>query len=327
MAFRATTFLRQELKLRPTFELALRASCLQLVLARWGLETASLMGLRGEHTANDDDRKVRAVEAITSALYESGLDDHATATEKTMLDKPYKTWEYGDYVYGDHWEALGVLQWLLGRQHAIPAYYSSFDRARLFQNSGIMPADPSTIEKFVDSFMASQIHQTFDAHQLRRAVDTSEAWIWRARAQVLLGLRDEISRAESQQSQATQETPLDEALRARHVPHSLRKLAADLPKTIPLAARCAYEKKLIGEIESDDFGIAVEMKEDGEVPAGQRRTATVPYPNLEPEHLDALRKIAESRFLAFAWALGKIDGWDPAQTGELVSINLITTAS
>ncbi|KAJ2829219.1 hypothetical protein IWW50_000971 [Coemansia erecta] len=281
------------------------------------------MGLKGEQTANDDDRKMRAVEAITSAMYESGLDDHATAAEKAMLDKPYKTWEYSDYVYGDHWESLGVLQWLLGRQHTIPVYYSSFDRARLFQNSGIMPADPSTIEKFVDPFMSSQIHQTFDKPQLQRAVDTSEAWIWRARAQVLLGLRDEIRQEESKPASNSGDSPLEATLRARHIPHSLRKMAADLPKTIPLAAQRAREKDLISDVEGNDFGIAVEMKEDGKVPAGQRRSAIVPYSNLDPDHQDALRKIAESRFLALAWSLGKIDGWRPKETGEVVSINQI----
>ncbi|KAJ2727838.1 hypothetical protein H4S00_001331 [Coemansia sp. D1744] len=321
MAFRTTAILRQGLKLRPPFELALRSSCLQLVLARWGLETAALMGLRGEQTANDDDRKVRAVEAITTAMYESGLDDHATSAEKSMLDKPYRTWEYSDYAYGDHWEALGVLQWLLSRQHAVPTYYSSFDRARLFQNSGIMPADPSTIEKFVDSFMSSQIHQTFDKQQLQRAVDTSEAWLWRARAQVLLGLRDEISRADAKPSGDAQDSPLEAKLRAQNIPHSLRKMAADMPKTIPLAAQRAHEKGIIGEVEGGDFGIVVEMKEDNAVPTEQRRTATVPYSSLDPDHLDALRKIAESRFLAFAWALGKIDKWCPEKTAELVSIN------
>ncbi|KAJ2453505.1 hypothetical protein EV183_002144 [Coemansia sp. RSA 2336] len=318
MAFRATRIMNQNLRLRPAFELALRSSCLQLVLARWGLETAALMGLRGEQTASDDDRKVRAVEAITSALYESGLDDHATSTEKTMLDKPYRSWEYSDYVYGDHWESLGVLQWLLGRQHTIPAYYSNFDRARLFQNSGILPADPTTIEKFVDSFMSSQIHQTFDQQQLQHAVDVSEAWMWRARAQVLLGLRDEIAAADEKSGQ---DTPLEATLRARHIPHSLRKMAADLPKTIPLAAQQAFDKGILAELEGNDFAIAVEMKEDGS--SSGHKTANVPYSNLDSDHLDALRKIAESRFLAFAWALGKQDVWDVEKTGELVSINPI----
>ncbi|KAJ2654581.1 hypothetical protein IW148_006333, partial [Coemansia sp. RSA 1199] len=208
MAFRTTAILRQGLKLRPPFELALRSSCLQLVLARWGLETAALMGLRGEQTANDDDRKVRAVEAITTAMYESGLDDHATSAEKSMLDKPYRTWEYSDYAYGDHWEALGVLQWLLGRQHAIPTY---------------RPA----------------------AH---------------AHAQVLLGLRDEISRTDAKPSGNTQDSPLEAKLRAQNIPHSLRKMAADLAKTISLATQRSHEKGIIGEVVPDyfdDFGVVI----------------------------------------------------------------------
>ncbi|KAJ1986388.1 hypothetical protein GGI25_006285 [Coemansia spiralis] len=319
MTFRATVILRQELKLRPPFELALRSSCLQLVLARWGLETAALMGVKGDQTANDDDRKVRAVEAITRAMYESGLDDHATATEKTMLEKPYKSWDYSDYVYGDHWEALGVLQWLIGRQHKIPPYYSNFDRARLFQSTGIMPADPSTIEKFVDPFMAPQMHQLLDKKQLQHEIAVAEAWIWRARAQILLELRDEIEKAEAQKITASnEETPLETVMRTKHIPQSLQKLAREMPKTIPLAAKRAYAKGLVSLLEANDFAIAVELKDSS-------NTTNVPYTNLDPNHLDAIRKIAESRFLAFAWAVGKTNDWSTESVSELVSINPISS--
>ncbi|KAJ2120898.1 hypothetical protein IW147_004687 [Coemansia sp. RSA 720] len=186
-----------------------------------------------------------------------------------------------------------------------------------------MPADLSTIEKFIDSFMSSQIHQIFDKQQLQCAVDTSEAWIWRARAQVLLGLRDEISRTDAKPSGNTQDFPLEAKLRAQNIPHSLRKMAADLPKTIPLAAQRAHEKGIIGEVVPgyfDDFGVVMKI-ENNDVPTEQRRSATVPYSFLDPDHLDALRKIAESRFLAFAWALGKIDKWCPEKASELVPIN------
>ncbi|KAJ2807201.1 hypothetical protein H4R21_000574 [Coemansia helicoidea] len=323
MGFRATSVLRQGLALRPAPALARRASCLQLVLARWGLETAALMGLRGEQTANDDARKVRAVEAITSALYASGLDGHATAAERAMLEKPYRAWEYDEYVYGDHWEAMGVLQWLLGRQGAIPPYYSSFDRAQLFQSTGVMPADPSTIERFVESSAQAPARAYIDAQQLQHAVGVSEAWIWRARAQVLLGLRDEISGANAKPSAAGEEAPADAALRRQRVPHGLRKMAADLPRTIPLAAQRAHERGLVDRVEGNDFGIAVEVATDGPA-AGGTTPATVPYRGLDTEHQEALRKIAESRFLAFAWALGKIDEWDPDRTCDLLSINPIS---
>ncbi|KAJ2051548.1 hypothetical protein IW146_006156 [Coemansia sp. RSA 922] len=317
MAFRVSSILRQELKLRPAYELALRSSCLQLVLARWGLETAALMGLGGDQTANDDGRKVRAVEAITAAMYESGLDEHATKAEKDMLEKPYRSWEYNDYVYGDHWESFGVLQWILGRQHTIPAYYSNFDRAKLFQSSGIMPADPSTVEKFVGPFMSSQ--HTIEAQQLQREVDVSEAWVWRARAQVLLGLREEIDSAKSTLS-GDQESPLETTLRAKHIPNSLRKMAADMPKTIPLAAKRAHARGLVESLEGGDFAIAVELKGDSDAV-----TTSVPYANLDQQHLDAIRKIAESRFLAFAWSLEKASDWDIGKVGELVSINPISS--
>ncbi|KAJ1734501.1 hypothetical protein LPJ61_001037 [Coemansia biformis] len=325
MGFRATAVMRQALKLRPAAELARRSSCLQLVLARWGLETAALMGLRGDQTANDEERKARAVDAITSALYESGLDGHASASERAMLEKPYGAWEYDDYVYGDHWEAMGVLQWLLARQHAIPPYYSSFDRAQLFQNTGIMPADPSTIETFVDSFAPARVQPHIGTQQLRTAVGAAEAWLWRARAQVILDLPSDIGGVDAQPSPGDKEAPVEAVLRARRIPHSLRKMAADLPRTIPLAAKRAHELGAVDKVEGDDFGIAVEVTGGASEgpPAGPARPTTVPYRGLDAGHLDALRKIAESRFLAFAWALGKIDDWDPDRTGDLVSINPI----
>ncbi|KAJ1719354.1 hypothetical protein LPJ53_005875 [Coemansia erecta] len=320
MPFGASPILRQSLQLRPTFELALRSSCLQLVLARWGLETAALMQQRDNKPAPDDERKARAVEAITTAMYESGLDDHATAKEKTMLDKPYRAWEYADYTYGDHWESFGILQWILGRQHTIPPYYSNFDRARLFQSTGILPIDPSTVEKFVNQFMSSQTHQTLDSQQLQHEVDISEAWFWRARAQVLLGLQDEIKRADSLKAECGKTSPLDDALKAKHIPHALRKMAAEMPKSIPLAARRALAKGIIKEVEADDFAISVEMKSsESDAP----RTVSVPYSNLDENHHDAIRKIAEARFLAFAWSLGKTKDWDADQVGEMVSINPI----
>ncbi|KAJ1964861.1 hypothetical protein GGI12_001160 [Dipsacomyces acuminosporus] len=326
MAFRATAFLRQELKLRPAFEIALRSSCLQLVLSRWGLETAALMGVQGEKTANDDDRKVRAVDAITSAMYESGLDDHMTKAEKTMLEKPYKTWEYNDYMYGDNWEAFGVLQWLLGRQHSIPAYYSNFDRAHLFQSTGIMPADPTSIGRYVDTFMSSHTHQSLDTKELAHEIDVAEAWYWRARAQILLNLREEIKKAEEEKAKGADETPLEAALRTKHVPHSLRKMANDLPKTIPLASKRAHAKGIIGAVENDDFGITVEMRDTGSDSSSNRpKTVVVPYTSLSSDHLDAIRKIAESRFLAFAWSLGKVDQWDADQITDLTSINPISS--
>ncbi|KAJ2004894.1 hypothetical protein GGI04_002441 [Coemansia thaxteri] len=322
MAFRASIFLRQELKVRPAFELALRSSCLQLVLSRWGLETAALMGLRGEQSASNDDRKERAVEAITKAMYESGLDEHATDLEREMLEKPYRSWEYKDYVYGDHWESFGVLQWILGRQHTIPAYYSSFDRARLFQSTGIMPADPTTVEKFVDPFMSSHMRQTVDASQLQHEVDIAEAWVWRARAQVLLTLREELAKeTEADSSSKVSDTPVQAALRSKHIPHSLRRMAADLPKTIPLAAKRAHAKGLVKAVEDDDFAITVELKDT----AGQHKSALVPYSSLDQDHLDSIRKIAESRFLAFAWSLGKADSWDVEKVGEIVSINPLSS--
>ncbi|KAJ2741416.1 hypothetical protein GGI20_005208 [Coemansia sp. BCRC 34301] len=318
MAFRVSSILRQELRLRPAVDLAVRSSCLQLVLARWGLETAALMGLYGEQTANDNDRKVRAVEAITAAMYESGLDSHATQTEKNMLEKPYRAWEYSDFVYGDHWESFGVLQWILGCQHAVPAYYSHFDRARLFQTTGVMPADPSTVEKFVGPFRSQHTWRPSDA--LQREIDVSEAWVWRARAQVLLDLRTEIGGAKAA-SQSDGSSPLDATLRDKHIPHSLLKLAADMPNTIPLAAKRAHARGLVETLEDSDYAIAVEMKGGG----SEARPARVPYANLDQEHLNAIRKIAEARFFAFAWSVEKVGDWDIDKIGELVSINPISS--
>ncbi|KAJ1776133.1 hypothetical protein LPJ77_003627 [Coemansia sp. RSA 2523] len=317
MAFRTTAILRQGLKLRSPIELAQRTACLELVIIRCGMEIAGLDGPCSEYTAAIEN----TVEAITTAMYENRLDVHATSAEKSMLVKPYRTWKPSDYAYGDHCEALGVLLWLLGRQQAIPTYYSHTDWHRLLGDSSIILHESPNIEKYVNSFMSSQIHQTFDKQQLQRAVGTSEAWLWRSRAQALLGLRDKLCRIYSNLTGDTQDSSLEAKLRALNIPHSQCKMIANLHETIPLAAQRAHEKGFIGEIVGGDFGVGMDIKENNAVPAEQRRSATVPYSSLDPDHLDSLRRIAESRFLAFAWASGKIDKWCPEKAGELAPIN------
>ncbi|KAJ2904447.1 hypothetical protein GGI21_004291 [Coemansia aciculifera] len=181
-----------------------------------------------------------------------------------------------------------------------------------------MPADPSTVNVFVSQFKSQQPQHSADT--LQREVDIAEAWVWRARAQVLLGLRKDIGSA-AISSQTDSDSPLEAALRDKHIPSSLRKLATDMPKTIPLAAKRAHAKGLVEALEGGDFAIAVELK-GGD---SNSKPVYVPYANLDKEHLDAIRKIAESRFLGFAWALEKVGDWDIDRIGELVSINPISS--
>ncbi|KAJ1920128.1 hypothetical protein H4219_001501 [Mycoemilia scoparia] len=320
--------------LRPAFELALRASCLQLVLARWGLETAAALGVQGEKVANDDDRKARAVDAITKAAFAGGLDDYLTEQEKYVLEKAYKTWEYDDFELGSHWESLGILQWLLGRQHKVPPYYSSFDRASIFQATGVMPADPSTIDTFVNSYLSPQSHHLLDDASLKREIDIAEAWNWRARAQVIMDLRDQIIEEAKEKSGsakssdiADEETIVDRMMREKRIPQSLRGMVKNISQVMKSATSRAIEKEIIKEAIDDDFGIVVELKPE-EMPEGASpsdREVLIPYSKLEGKNHESLRKISEARLFAFAWSTSKIEEWDIGKMVEILSINPVSS--
>ncbi|KAJ1672835.1 hypothetical protein EV182_006398 [Spiromyces aspiralis] len=279
-----------------------------------------------------DDRKVRAVEAIANAAFDGGLEDYLTAKERALLEKPYQTWGQDDFDQGMHWESFGVLQWLLGRQHKIPHYFANFDRASLFQATGVMPANPSTIDAFVNSYMSAQAHHLLDTSRLRHEVAVAEAWNWRARVQVVMDLRDQIlEEAAAKAGRKLEQGPPEEEDEARvvdrimaekRVPRSLRRMVRDLDQVVRTATGRAIERSLIENSADDDFGITVELKPE-EVRAGGQRETVLPYSKLDSKVHDSLRRISEARLFAFAWAVSKLEDWDIEHMAELGSIGPI----
>ncbi|PVU97446.1 hypothetical protein BB561_000552 [Smittium simulii] len=326
-------------QLRPSFELALRAASIQLVLARWGLETATKMDIASGKDALQDERRSKAIEAIRNTVLNGGLQDSLTEEELTIIKKDHGAWEGKDFLYGKHWESLGIFSWLLGRRNEIPHYFSNFDRVQLFQSTGILPGDTKTVDSFVNSYMSIQAKFTIENDILKKQMDLAEIWYWRARLQVLMDLRDDILINEqkdldknnsdsnnSDQFEISNKRIL-EYLRAKNIPTSLRPIIKNIPDILHSATKRAIELGLLSQSTDRDFGVLAEIIESTN-PSGHhkknsedgKKESILKYADLDSKDHDALMNIAESRMMAFAWATGKIDKWS---TEEMHNVGLI----
>ncbi|OLY79645.1 hypothetical protein AYI68_g6158 [Smittium mucronatum] len=324
--------------LRPGFEIALRAASLQLVLSRWGMEMATKMEQAKGSDPENDERRAKAVNAITETALNGGLVDSLTEKEMNMLKKDQGTWEYEDFQYGKYWESLGILSWLLGRRNEVPQYFSSFDRVKLFQSTGILPGDPNTIDSFINSFMSTQGVFSIKNSILKREIDLAEIWYWRSRMQVLIDLKDQLAKSGSNTTpDSSSSSNLDsqnddvvqQQLENKRIPHSLRRSIKDSQAILEAATKRAIELGLLDQKIDSDFAVIVET--DVESPQSSQNSSNgnsnsrveipIPYEKLEKKDHDALMDIAEARLMAFAWATGKLDAWDPKKMANIGSIN------
>ncbi|PVU87584.1 hypothetical protein BB559_005975 [Furculomyces boomerangus] len=358
VSFRSATFLSRTLKspsiplrnytsnqfkLKPSFEIALRAACLQLMLARWGLETATKLDFAKSNEFKIDDRRMRAFESITNTALNGGLSESLTEKEMEMLQKDPGTWEYQDFSYGKFWESLGkyififqtcfyklcILAWMLGRRNEIPSYFSSFDRVLLFQSTGILPGDSKTIDSFINSYMSLQAKFSLEDTILKREIDIAEIWYWRARLQVLLDLKDQIIKEQENKESGNEkksniEKIIEKELLKKNVPHSLRSIIKNSKGVLESATKRAIDLQLLSQSDTEDFDIVIEVLDDQKNhPNASSKPAetTIPYNKLEKKDHDALMDIAEARMMAFAWTTGKLDKWDPEKMLQVGSIN------
>ncbi|OMJ22195.1 hypothetical protein AYI69_g5476 [Smittium culicis] len=316
-------------KLRPSFEIALRAASLQLVLSRWGLEMASKMELANGLDPEADERRLKAVTSISDTALNGGLAGSLTDLEMEMLKKDPGTWEYNDFQYGKYWESLGIFSWLLGRRNEVPFYFSSFDRVKLFHSTGILPGDPSTIDSFVNSFMSIQTNFSINDSILKREIDLAEIWYWRSRMQVLIDLKDQLSQSNKNNTAPTADNSeklndiFQQELENKKIPHSLRKTVKNSSFILESATKRAIELDLLKQDILSDFVVIVETR-DNSPDADQSSPPTeipIPYEKLEKKDHDALMDIAEARMMAFAWATGKLESWDSEKMANIGSIN------
>ncbi|PVV01349.1 hypothetical protein BB560_004235 [Smittium megazygosporum] len=277
------------------------------------------------------ERTQRAIETITNTARDGGLANTLTTQEMEMLKKEPGTWEYEDLIYGNFWESLGVLTWLLGRSHEIPPYYSNFNKMEVFNSTGILPGDPKTIDSFVNSFMAVQTNFSVNGDDLKREIDLAEAWYWRARVQSLIDMKHYILENEMKDIKDKSDDIPDQIIRRymreRHIPLSLKPLVKNIDMILHSATKRGIEMGLLSQINDEDFGIQVELfsaespSDASEHPNIKKTPTLMNYSNLESKDHKALMNIAEGRMMAFAWATQKLDQWSIENMSKVGSVN------
>ncbi|KAJ1922478.1 hypothetical protein IWQ60_006505 [Tieghemiomyces parasiticus] len=325
---------------RSASEVATRAVCLQLVMARWGMEMALKMG------HGDEETKTKALENIAKTSEEPIIAQNLSAKEHELMAKEDGQWDRDDLQCHGHWESLGVLLWMLTNKVDLPPYYEMFSRPLLFNTTGVLPAVPKTIHDFVGNAQHSHARRT--PAEVQRAIDVAEAWYWRAHAQRLLTTREELgldradhgpsgsgNQSSSQDSFLQASPTMVQAADVAKLPRGFVKLLRGLPDAIARASRLAHEHKLIEAVAEDDFGIDsnalyvnlgvnknIPLNDDGspmEYPVNW-----IPYHRVDASGMYLLTDIAQHRMLAFNWLTGTVQDWD-ADLTELPSINPVSS--
>ncbi|KAJ1983192.1 hypothetical protein H4R33_004846 [Dimargaris cristalligena] len=313
---------------RSPAEIATRSACLQLVLARWGMEMALKMG---HGNAN--------------------LSGH----EKLLMLKEDGEWNLEDLHCHGHWESLGILLWTLARVKDIPPYYEMFSRPQLFNATGIQPAKPITIHNFISS--AEQHYQPRPTAQFHEAVNKAEAWYWRAHAQRLLQTREQLGldgenpsgsdpsapSSTSAPEPASASTRLESSptmaanpTERTRLPRSFLKFLKGLPHAIDQASDLALEHHFIAAKTDGDFGVEsgalygnlghpqhnIPLNDDGS--AMEIPPTWMPYKQIDDSGHFLLSDIAQHRMLAFGWLAGRVTDWDTDKT-QLPNVNPVSS--
>ncbi|KAJ1959477.1 hypothetical protein IWQ62_004596 [Dispira parvispora] len=314
---------------RSPHEIASRAACLQILLARWGMEMAVKMG------HGDADTKSKALDNIRQITQDDLVNQNLSAKEMRLLQQEDGSWNREDLDVHGHWESLGILLWTLSRQPTIPPYYEMFSRPKLFNATGVLPAVPQTIHDFIAQ--ANQQKSPRSPHEWHRAIDMAEAWYWRSSAQRLLDAREELGLdhgdANNPHLQASP-TMGGEKVHQK-IPPSVIKFLKGIPQAIAQASLLAKEQGLITERVEDDFGVEsaalygnlgqpknIPLNDDSS--AMEQPITWLPYRTIDASGLMLLADIAQHRMLAFSWLTGKINNWDEDRT-QLQPINPVNS--
>ncbi|OMH81279.1 hypothetical protein AX774_g5267 [Zancudomyces culisetae] len=190
----------------------------------------------------------------------------------------------------------------------IPPYYSSFNRTKLFQSTGILPGDYRTIDKFINSYLSTESTHTIQDSVLQREIDLAEAWYWRARMQTVIDLKEE-------NKENTEE------LENRRVPHALKKMVRDSDMVLELATKRGVELGLLENSNKfiEDFAVVVEPTDADDSAIDE--TMFVKYKSLDGREHNSLMDIAEARMMALAYATKKLGSWDESKMIKIGSIN------
>ncbi|KAJ3152081.1 hypothetical protein HDU86_005926 [Geranomyces michiganensis] len=254
-----------------------------MVLTRWGIE-AALASRTGSNTPVDP-RIAQSHDALARAIDESKLERSFTKSELDLLAKPLGGWRPVEDLASQmlRWESFGTLLWAMRIINGLPKFHVRFPQETLFQATAIVPAFPATVSSFVeyfDSGEGSKPEHIITPEEMRNAVNTAEAWYWRARAQVVLDLKESLEGDSEDIKEAR-----------KKIPSALKNVMANLDQALAQASIRASADGYIDEVAGDDFGV------DG-----------VPYKKLDDHAIRDLNDISEHRLAALGWMAGR--DWD-----------------
>lgn len=276
---------------RTVKEVTERIACIQLVLARWGLEAALRHG-------SPADRVQSAFNGINQASQLPEVKDIMTSKEKQLLLLPLGKWSQAEIQETEGlWEEFGVFQWSLGILKEMPAYFEVFHRSQLFKATGIAPGQPNTISDFIT--LSPAMCQPRDQDAIVEQLTQAEIWHWRSQAQSLLGLKD-------LESQVNED---EEVLDYANLPVGVRRMIEKLPQAIANTSSLAYSRGIILLTTEDDFGIPVEVTFQFQ-PNVPNHPDVIPYRKLPEPVIEQLTAIAESRYHALAYISGSLADFD-----------------
>ncbi|TPX53779.1 hypothetical protein PhCBS80983_g06159 [Powellomyces hirtus] len=260
-------------------DIARRVACTQMVLTRWGIE-AALTSSQGKGPV--DPRIEQSYGALAKAIEESKLSRSFTSVEQELIDKPLGQWSPVDDLASQsmRWESFGTLLWAIKILNSLPKFHVRFSQELLFQSTAIVPAFPTTITSFLqyfDSGEGSKPSHIVTPDELRSAVNTAEAWYWRARAQIVLDLKESLE-GDSEDIKAAR----------KKIPSGLKTIMANLDQALSQASIRASADGYIDEIVGEDFGV------DG-----------VAYRKLDDHGIRDMSDISEYRLAALSWLCGR----------------------
>ncbi|KAJ3368277.1 hypothetical protein GGF31_006508 [Allomyces arbusculus] len=292
----------QEFALKTAQQVAMRAAATHVFMSRWGLER-----MVHDLTARGLNEGQRTLMIARVGEANEALKKSTSLLELTPLEQEFIAKEVGTSTLSDiaalegRWEGFGILLHALHLLPAVPPYYRPFPMVDLLSATGIVPAEPKTIESFL-----GRAHQLVPEPALVAALNQAEAWYWRARAQVLLKLKEAI------------DDPSCDSSDIKKLPKALRDMTKHIDVTLLYATSRSLQDGLIDKALLDDFAIPADLT-SADAPATNADAGWKRYLDATDDEAAQLRVIAEDRLAALAWVMAGRE-WD-APRDEVSFVN------
>ncbi|KAJ9065265.1 hypothetical protein DSO57_1021444 [Entomophthora muscae] len=254
-----------------------RIACLQLILARWGIEAALQSGSPAQ-------RIQASFNGINQTAKIEELQSLLTPKEKSMLLQPLGKWTHADLNdFEERWEEFGVFQWCLGIQNEVPSYFEEFHKSQLFMATGLVPGQPKSFLDFISHSPEKVSPRSQD--DIKDQLTQAEVWHWRSQAQTLLALKDLNDFSQ--------------------LPPAVRRMIEKLPQAISHTASLAHSRGFISEAVEDDFGVHSSAD-----PSLKIENKMIAYRQLSEHTLNRLSLLAQARYHALAYLGGALQDYD-----------------